>query len=209
MIQQKEFLMITHLCGLLLDKKPPLLTIDVNGIGYEIFAPMSTFYQLPDVGNKITLLTHFVVREDAQLLFGFHSEQERKLFRTLIKVNGVGPKLALTILSGIETDQFVQCIHSQDATSLTTIPGIGKKTAERLIIEMRDGLSHWNMNIKADPIAQTELVNPNQVIQDALNALTALGYKPTEAKQVISKVHQPNHNNEQLIRLALQQMVRR
>jgi Holliday junction DNA helicase RuvA len=194
--------MITHISGTLLDKKAPLLTIDVNGLGYEIYAPMSTFYQLPDVGNKITLLTHFVVREDAHLLFGFHSEQERKLFRALIKVNGVGPKLALTILSGMETDHFVHCIHAQDATSLTHIPGVGKKTAERLIVEMRDALSHW------DKIENDNLVNPNQVILDAMNALTALGYKPNEAKNAISKVHQPNHSNEQLIRLALQQMVR-
>lgn len=201
--------MITHICGTLLDKKAPLLTIDVNGIGYEIFAPMSTFYQLPDVGNKITLLTHFVVREDAHLLFGFHSEQERKLFRALIKVNGVGPKLALTILSGMETDHFVQCIHAQDATSLTNIPGVGKKTAERLIVEMKDALSQWNSIENNTAISQKELVNPNQAIQDAMNALTALGYKPSEAKNAISKVHQPNHNNEQLIRLALQQMARR
>lgn len=200
--------MITHISGLLLDKKPPLLTIDVNGIGYEIFAPMSTFYQLPDVGNKITLLTHFVVREDAQLLFGFQSEQERKLFRALIKVNGVGPKLALTILSGIETDDFVACIHAQDDARLTTIPGVGKKTAERLIIEMRDALSQWNAVSLTE--TQKELaINPNQIIQDAMSALTALGYKPQEAKNAISKVHQPNHSNEQLIRLALQQMVRR
>ena len=201
--------MITHISGNLIDKKAPQLTIDVNGIGYEIHAPMSTFYQLPDVGNKITLLTHFVVRDDAHLLFGFHSEQERKLFRALIKVNGVGPKLALTILSGIETDHFVQCIHAQDATSLTTIPGVGKKTAERLIIEMRDEISHWAMSMKTDAISQTHLVNPNEVIQDAMNALIALGYKPTEAKNAISKIHQPDHNNEQLIRLALQQMVKR
>ena len=201
--------MITHICGLLLDKKAPLLTIDVNGIGYEIHAPMSTFYQLPDVGNKITLLTHFVVREDAHLLFGFFHEQERKLFRALIKVNGVGPKLALTILSGMETDHFVQCIHAQDATSLTHIPGVGKKTAERLIVEMRDALSHWNMSLKTETISQTDFMDPNQVIQDAMNALTALGYKPSEAKNAISKVHQSNHSNEQLIRLALQQMVRR
>src|SRR3989338_5535862 len=151
--------MITHISGLLLDKKPPLLTIDVNGIGYEIFAPMSTFYQLPDAGNKITLLTHFVVREDAQLLFGFHSDQERKLFRALIKVNGVGPKLALTILSGMETDHFVQCIHAQDATRLTHIPGVGKKTAERLMVEMRDILSQWNIIENNITISQKDVVN--------------------------------------------------
>jgi Holliday junction DNA helicase RuvA len=201
--------MITHISGLLLDKKPPLLVIDVNGIGYEIHAPMSTFYQLPETGNTITLLTHFVVREDAHLLFGFYHEQERKLFRALIKVNGVGPKLALTILSGMETDQFVQCVQLQDASRLTHIPGVGKKTAERLMIEMRDALSHWDMLTTTASITQTDLANPNQVIQDAISALTALGYKSQEAKQAIAKVHQPDHNNEQLIRLALQQMVRK
>lgn len=201
--------MITHISGLLLDKKPPLLTIDVNGIGYEIFAPMSTFYQLPDCGNKITLLTHFVVREDAQLLFGFHSEHERKLFRALIKVNGVGPKLALTILSGIETADFIACIHAQDDTRLTRIPGIGKKTAERLVVEMKDTLAQWNTNHAEIISPQNNLADPNQAIQDAIQALTALGYKPVEAKNAISKVHHPDHNNEQLIRLALQQMVRR
>ncbi|OGT42763.1 MAG: Holliday junction DNA helicase RuvA, partial [Gammaproteobacteria bacterium RIFCSPHIGHO2_12_FULL_40_19] len=180
--------MITHISGLLLDKKPPLLVIDVNGIGYEIHAPMSTFYQLPDTNNKITLLTHFVVREDAQLLFGFFHEQERKLFRALIKVNGVGPKLALTILSGMETEHFVQCIHAQDTTGLTNIPGVGKKTAERLIVEMRDTLSHWDMSTQPEA-PQPNLIDPNQVIQDAISALVALGYKPSEAKQAISKVH--------------------
>lgn len=200
--------MITHISGLLVEKKPPLLVIDVNGIGYEIHAPMSTFYQLPDTGNHITLLTHFVVREDAQLLFGFFQEIDRKLFRALIKVNGVGPKLALTILSGMETDHFVQCIHAQDATSLTHIPGVGKKTAERLIVEMRDTLSHWNMNATTET-TQVDLIDPNQVIQDAISALVALGYKPVEAKNAISKVHLPDHNNEQLIRLALQQMIRK
>lgn len=198
--------MITHLCGKLTEKKAPTLIIDVNGIGYEIHAPMSTFYQLPDIGNQITLLTHFVVREDAQLLFGFFTEHERRLFRALIKVNGVGPKLALTILSGIETDAFVACIHAQDDARLTHIPGIGKKTAGRLIVEMRDALSEWHT--PAIAISQTEFVEPNQVIQDAMSALTALGYKSAEAKNAVSKVHEPHHNNEQLIRLALQQMIR-
>ncbi|MCX7120632.1 MAG: Holliday junction branch migration protein RuvA [Gammaproteobacteria bacterium] len=198
--------MITHITGKLIDKKPPLLTIDVNGIGYEIHAPMSTFYQLPDIDSTITLLTHFVVREDAHLLFGFSQEQERKLFRALIKVNGVGPKLALTILSGMETTHFVDCIQTQNAGSLTHIPGVGKKTAERLIVEMRDSLSHWE--ISSESLSQTDLLNPNQVIQDAISALTALGYKPVDAKNAISKVHQPDHNNEQLIRLALQQMAK-
>lgn len=199
--------MITHITGKLTEKKAPSLVIDVNGIGYEIHAPMSTFYALPEIGQSITLLTHFVVREDAHILFGFHSEQERKLFRTLIKVNGVGPKLALTILSGIEPDDFVQCIHAQDDARLTHIPGIGKKTAERLLVEMKDALSQWHTS--APIVTQHALLDPNQVIQDAISALTALGYKPTEAKTAVTKVHQADFNHEQLIRLALQQLVRR
>lgn len=198
--------MITHLTGKLCEKKAPVLIIDIQGIGYEVYAPMSTFYQLPDVNTTVTLLTHFVVREDAQMLFGFYSEQERALFRALIKVNGVGPKLALTILSGIETHDFVMCIHAQDTMRLTRIPGVGKKTAERLLIEMRDTVTQWEMPQTAEKTLQKELINANQIIQDAINALTALGYKSHEAKQVVSKVHQPNHNHEQLIRLALQQM---
>ena len=153
--------MIHHITGKLTEKKAPTLVIDVNDIGYEIHAPMSTFYQLPDTGNTITLLTHFVVREDAHLLFGFFTEQERKLFRALIKVNGVGPKLGLTILSGMEIDHFVKCIHAQDTARLINIPGIGKKTAERLMIEMRDALSNWENN-DVTPIQQTDLLNPNQ-----------------------------------------------
>ena len=198
--------MITHITGKLTDKKPPYLVIDVNGIGYEIHAPMSTFYQLPDCDNTLTLLTHFVVREDAQLLFGFYTEQERKLFRALIKVNGVGPKLALTILSGIETEHFVQCVQHQDASRLTHIPGVGKKTAERLIVEMKDALSHWE---NTDLPLQKELNDLNQTIQDAIAALTALGYKPQDAKNAITKAHQPEHSSEQLIRIALHQMVRK
>lgn len=193
--------MITHLTGQLHEKKAPILVIGVNGIGYEIHAPMSTFYQLPDVGNTITLLTHFVVREDAQLLFGFQTEQERRLFRALIKVNGVGPKLALTILSGIETDDFIACIQAQNNTRLTKIPGIGKKTAERLVIEMRDTLSSWHVAVPT-----VASIDSNEVIQDAISALTALGYKSQEASRVVTQLHQPSHSNEQLIRLALQQI---
>lgn len=197
--------MITRISGILLEKKAPLLMIDVNGIGYELQAPMSTFYQLPAVGAPITLLTHFIVREDAQLLFGFFHEQERKLFRALIKVNGVGPKLAMSILSGIEADQFVKCIQTQDGDTLTRIPGIGKKTAERLLIETRDALSDWESKTMSEAAMSVDF---NQAMRDAMSALTALGYKPQEAKRALSKVHQPNHNSEQLIRLALQQMMK-
>lgn len=199
--------MITHLTGKLIQKTPPALTIDVNGIGYEVLAPMSTFYQLPDCGSTLTLLTHLAIREDAHVLFGFYTEQERKLFRSLIKVNGVGPKLALTILSGIETEHFVQCILQQDESRLTHIPGIGKKTAERLIIEMKDALSHWEHS--ATPTQTTLVINPDQAMQDAIAALTALGYKPNDAKQAITKIHHPDHSSEQLIRSALQQIGRK
>ena len=168
---------------------------------------MSTFHQLPNINDTVTLLTHFVVREDAHLLFGFLEEQERKLFRALIKVNGVGPKLALTILSGMEADHFVQCVQKQDTTHLINIPGIGKKTAERLIVEMRDTLSQWD--IITDKMKQKTFSDPNQAIQDAISALTALGYKPHEAKQAITHIYQPVHNDEQLIRLALQHMIRK
>lgn len=199
--------MITHLTGQLVEKKPPIIIIDVNGIGYEIHAPMSTFYSLPDINNRITLLTHLSIREDAHVLFGFFSERERQLFRALIKVNGVGPKLALTILSGMEIDLFIQCIQADDIQSLTKIPGVGKKTAERLMIEMQDSLSKWNISIQTT-FESSLLNNPNQTMEEAIQALIALGFKPNEAKSAITKVHEPHHNHEQLIRLALQKMIK-
>src|SRR3990167_15427 len=135
--------MIGFVQGKLIEKQPPYLLIDVNGIGYELQASMNTFYKLPDLGAGIKLLTHLIVREDAHLLYGFMDHRERELFRTLIKVNGIGPKLALTILSSMAPDDFVQCISANDAASLVRMPGVGKKTAERLIVEMRDRLNHW------------------------------------------------------------------
>lgn len=199
--------MIGQLCGIILEKQPPQLLIDVQGVGYEISAPMSTFYQLPEVNKKVKLYTHFVVREDAQLLYGFYQKQERSLFRALIRVNGVGPKLALTILSGIEPDRFVCCIREQDTTSLVSIPGIGQKTAERLIVETRDVLSQWEVDTAAGDNA-SQLISSNQQLQDAISALTALGYKANEAKKAISHVHTNELNSEQLIRLALQYMIK-
>lgn len=136
--------MIGRLTGQLAAKQPPMLLLDVNGVGYEIEAPMSTFYQLPSIGDQVTLQTHLVVREDVWLLCGFASESERRMFRDLIKVNGVGAKLALTILSGISAEDFAYCIHEGDTTTLVRLPGVGKKTAERLIIEMRDRLKAWS-----------------------------------------------------------------
>ena len=142
--------MIGRLRGILLEKQPPQLLLDLNGICYELQAPMSTFYRLPEIGQSITLYTHLIVREDAHLLYGFSQEHERTLFRTLIKVSGVGPKSALTILSGIEADAFVRCVMDNDVASLSPLPGIGKKTAERLVVEMRDRLADWQMPISGN-----------------------------------------------------------
>lgn len=201
--------MITHLSGRLFEKKAPKIVIDISGVGYEVLAPMSTFYQLPDIGETLTLLTHLSISENAHTLYGFYKPQERNLFRALIKVNGVGPKLALTILSGIEPDQFVRCIQTQDTTTLIHIPGIGKKTAERLIIETRDALAQWQPDTPGSNESQSTMIEQNDAIEDAISALTALGYKPADAKRAVSRVYQSEHNSEQLIRLALQQMIRR
>ena len=198
--------MITHLHGKLLEKRPPSIVIDVNGVGYEVQAPMSTFYHLPEINESITLLTHLSISENSHQLFGFISNKERQLFRVLIKVSGVGPKLALTILSGIECDQFAFCIRSQDMSTLVRIPGVGKKTAERLIIETRDTLAQWENHFISDDNKQH---NPSsQSIDEAISALTSLGYKPADSKRIIHKVYQSDLNAEQLIRLALQQMIR-
>ncbi|HLW74285.1 MAG TPA: Holliday junction branch migration protein RuvA, partial [Gammaproteobacteria bacterium] len=159
--------MIGFLRGLILRKQPPHLLIDVHGVGYEVEAPMSTFYNLPEAGAEVTLFTHLVVREDAQVLFAFGSEAERRFFRSLIRVNGVGPKLALTILSGISVDGFVRCVRENDTAALTRLPGIGKKTAERLVVEMRDRLDDVGA-----PRAAGASAHPRD---EALSALVSLG----------------------------------
>jgi len=194
--------MIGTLRGTLIQKQAPLLLVEVSGIGYELFAPMSTFYHLPEINNPVQLLTHFVVREDAQILYGFLRNHERLLFRTLIKVSGIGPKAALSILSGMTVDDFTQCVESDDALRLTRIPGIGKKTAERLIVELRHTISQWQTDMDKTPQTST---HPGR-LQEAISALTALGYKTHQAKQVMTRVYKPEHSSEDLIRLALQQM---
>lgn len=202
--------MIGQLRGILCTKQPPQLLLDVHGVGYEIDAPMSTFYRLPEVGQEVTLLTHFVVREDAHYLFGFIAQEERLLFRTLLKVNGVGPRLALTILSSIEPDEFVRCIVNNDATSLTRLPGVGKKTAERLIIEMRDKLASWDAHSsETTPLLPltSERGKRNQSVQDAVSALIALGYKPQEASRAVAKVDDGQLASEEIIRQALREML--
>jgi len=193
--------MIGFLRGKLLRKQPPHLLIDVQGVGYEVEAPMSTFYDLPEVGSDVVLHTHLSIREDAHVLFGFGSEAERRFFRSLIKVNGVGPKLALTILSGISVDGFVRCVQENDTASLTRLPGIGKKTAERLVVEMRDRLD----DVGGSAVAAGARANPRD---EALSALVSLGYKPQEAAQMLRGVKEDGLSSEELIRRALQGALR-
>ncbi len=203
--------MIGRLVGKLLLKQAPDLLLDVNGVGYEVQAPMSTFYQLPEPGGAVCLHIHMVVREDAQLLYGFIEERDRQLFRTLIKVNGVGPKLALTILSGIEVGQFVACVHHGDTATLIKLPGVGRKTAERLLVEMRDRLKDWAPEEAASGKRQNA-AHPTagkQLLQDAESAMVALGYKPAEASRAITAVYDDTiDSSEELIRLALRAMVK-
>lgn len=202
--------MIGRIRGTLVEKQSPELLIDVNGIGYEVQAPMTTIYQLPELGQVVTLHTHLVVREDAQLLYGFSDKQQRALFRALIKVSGVGPKLALAILSGIEAESFVRSIHDGDTATLVRIPGIGKKTAERLVVEMKDRLKEWQVDsdLPLMAAANPSPMGQDQWIQEAEGALIALGYKPTEAAKAISAIKEPVSSAEDLIRFALKGMLK-
>ena len=197
--------MIGFLRGKLAAKHPPALLLDVNGVGYEVEAPMSTFYGLPGVGAEVGLHTHLVVREDAHVLFGFGTERERSLFRELIKVSGVGPRIALGILSGATVDEFHRCVETQDTAALTRIPGIGRKTAERLIVEMRDRLkalgSGTPFGVKG-PIGSGAQAAPNPHAE-AFSALVALGYKPPEVTRLLQKVDASVTTTEELIRHAL------
>jgi Holliday junction DNA helicase RuvA len=178
--------MIGSLAGVLAHKAPPQLLLDVGGVGYELEAPMSTFYDLPALGERVRLLTHLVVREDAQLLFGFATEPERRLFRSLLKIAGVGPRTALAILSGVTSAAFAQAVHEQDSASLMRIPGVGRKTAERLIMEMRDRLQEEGTvpNLSAGALAGTA-ASPPSAQAEAYGALVALGYKPAEATRLL------------------------
>jgi Holliday junction DNA helicase RuvA len=209
MATREGALMIGRLHGVLLEKRPPDLLIDVQGVGYEVAAPMSTFYNLPEVGAPVTLLTHMVVREDAQLLYGFASEGERRLFRSLIRISGVGAKLALAILSGMRPDEFASCVQCEDATSLTRLPGIGRKTAERLLVEMRDRLEDWSLGGAVVMSAAPQAAVAQDPASEAMHALMALGYKPAEASKMVRAVEaEAEATAEQLIREALRASVR-
>jgi Holliday junction DNA helicase RuvA len=196
--------MIGLLRGKILDKQPPQLLLDVNGVGYEVDAPMTTFYDLPDVGAEVMLFTHLAVREDAHTLYGFAKRTDRDLFRNLLKVNGVGARLALTILSGMETRVFITCVQAGDASALVKLPGIGKKTAERLIIELRDRLELPAESATAAATTPAPAASP---VEDAVSALVGLGYKPQDASRMVRSLETANLSSEEIIRRALQTVV--
>ena len=198
--------MIGRLRGRLIEKQAPEIIIDVGGVGYEVLVPMTTLYGLPALGQEVTLYTQFIVREDAQLLFGFADTASRALFRDLIKVNGVGPKLALTVMSGIDSDDFVRCVRTGDTASLVRLPGVGKKTAERLVMEMRDRLKDWG-DVGAASV-DTAMPRTKDHIAEAEAALVALGYKPQEASKAILALPSDGVSSEELIRAALKNMIR-
>ncbi|MDA0127622.1 Holliday junction branch migration protein RuvA [Vibrio sp. MarTm2] len=204
--------MIGRLRGILIEKQPPELLIEVNGIGYEVQMPMSCFYELPNVGEEAIIYTHFVVREDAQLLYGFNTVKERSLFREVIKANGVGPKLGLGILSGMTASQFVASVEREDISTLVKLPGVGKKTAERLVVEMKDRLKGWSAGDLFTPFTDAAPVDStptatNSAEEEAVSALLALGYKPTQASKVVAQIIKPGMSSEELIRDALKSMV--
>jgi Holliday junction DNA helicase RuvA len=196
--------MIGFLRGKLIAKHPPQLVMDVSGVGYELDAPMSTFYTLPVVGSELSLFTHLVVREDAHILFGFSTERERRMFRELLKVSGVGPRLALGLLSGIAIDNFLLCIESGDVDTLVKVPGVGRKTAERLIIEMRDRAKAFSeLAFTVASGATPERASGNGAQAEAFSALVALGYKPIEVSRLLKSADASITTTEDLIRHAL------
>lgn len=206
--------MIGRLRGIVVEKQVPDLLLETGGVAYEVQLSLTSFYQLPEAGQEAIVYTHFVVREDAQLLYGFADQAERSLFRQLIKANGVGPKLALTILSGLTVSQFVRCVQLDDISTLVKLPGVGKKTAERLLVEMRDRLKDWGMPVQT-PVTDSIGIQGDQIIvpaaeqaeQDAISALISLGYSQIQASKAVQKVKQDNMSSEQLIKDALRSMV--
>lgn len=205
--------MIGRLRGILVEKVAPEILIECNGIGYEVTMPMTSIYALPELNEEATVYTHFVVREDAQLLYGFANKVERKLFRLLIKVNGVGPKLALAILSGMSADQFVSCVVHDDLTTIVKIPGVGKKTAERLLIEMRDRLKDWQGDLLTPASDAMPIMSMggdtvvNSAKGDATNALISLGYNQSQADKAIKSIFKDGMSSEALIKESLKAML--
>ena len=203
--------MIGRLRGTLAEKQPPHLIIDVNGVGYELEVPMTTLYRLPRLGETVTVHTHLVVREDAHLLYGFHEKRERELFRELIRLNGVGPKLALALMSGLEADELVRCVQAQDTSALVRVPGVGKKTAERLLVELKDRFKAWETSpamfalVSDGPLPVS---GASTAEADAVSALVSLGYKPQEASKAVSAIKdKAGLSSEELIRRSLKGMI--
>lgn len=203
--------MIGRLRGTLAEKQPPHLIIDVNGVGYELEVPMTTLYRLPKVGEPVTVHTHLVVREDAHLLYGFAEKRERELFRELIRLNGVGPKLALALMSGLEVDELVRCVQAQDTSALVRVPGVGKKTAERLLVELKDRFKAWETSpamfilVSDGPLPAA---SASTAEADAVSALVSLGYKPQEASKAIAAIKdKAGLSSEELIRRSLKGMI--
>jgi Holliday junction DNA helicase RuvA len=196
--------MIGFVRGKLVIKAPPHLTVDVGGVGYDIEAPMSTFYTLPAIGSEVRLLTHLVVREDAHILYGFGSQEERALFRNLLKVSQIGPKIALSILSGVSVEGFANLVKLQDPAALTKIPGVGRKTAERVLMEMKDRLD----KLQEASVTGAMPMTPSSTEGEAWTALVALGYKPAEVTAMLKPLAGQGGTTEDLIRRALQGTVR-
>jgi len=194
--------------GKLQEKRPPYLLVDVNGVGYELQAPMTTFYTLPQTGDAVTLYTHQVVRDDAHQLYGFAERRDRDVFRMLLKVSGVGAKIGLAILSGMNAQAFSRCVFEGDTASLSRLPGIGKKTAERLVIEMRDRLDTSDGEARAAPTGQAPGPDMRDPVGEAVSALVSLGFKPHEASQRVRSVGGADLNCEEIVRLALQSLVK-
>jgi Holliday junction DNA helicase RuvA len=194
--------MIGSLIGLIKDKKPSLVLLEVNGVGYEVHIPLSTSFQLPNNGESTFILTHLVIRDDQHTLYGFATEEERKLFRTLIKISGVGAKMALTILSGINVNGFVQSVINEDVDTLVHLPGIGKKTAERLIVEMKDKIQ----DVTDSPELSGSAASDNNMLLEARNALVNLGYKSSEARKILDKIDTTGLEVEELLRQALKSL---
>ncbi|WP_407311719.1 Holliday junction branch migration protein RuvA [Pseudomonas sp. nanlin1] len=205
--------MIGRLRGTLAEKQPPHLIIDVNGLGYELEVPMTTLYRLPPVGETVTLHTHLVVREDAHLLYGFYEKRERELFRELIRLNGVGPKLALALMSGLDVDELVRCVQAQDTSALVRVPGVGKKTAERLLVELKDRFKAWETTpsmfelVPTGPNGTRPNAPANTAESDAVSALISLGYKPQEASKAVAAIDAKGLSSEELIRRSLKGMI--
>lgn len=197
--------MIGRLRGELVHKQAPHLLIDINGVGYELEAPLSTFFTMPEIGQQVILYTHLAIREDAHVLYAFATQSERTLFRSLLKVSGIGAKMALAILSGMSADEFSRCVETEDVASLVRLPGIGRKTAERLIVEMRDRLAKLGdltaVGMPSQGEHSTGLVTASS---DAVSALVALGYKPQDASRMVKAVKKDGMDSETLIRAALQ-----